>query len=494
MLELRPFQLSILDKCRNEFLAGKRSIMLYAPTGAGKTEMAISMLQAAADKGKTAAMVLDRVVLCDQTSKRLEKYNIPHGVLQSGHWRYRPGEKIQICSAQTLEARGSFPDIDLLIVDEAHTIRKETAALIKNNPHIRTIGLSASPFTKGLGEIYESVVSAVTTNELVNDGWLCPLKVFVATEIDMDGAKTVMGEWSQKDATERGIKITGDIVAEWVKKTHEIYGGPRKTIVFCAGVAHGEDLAMKFADAGYNFINISYKDDSDFKKDVLGDFEKLDSDIHGLIATDVLSKGFDNPAVEIIVSARPFTKSFSSHVQQLGRGTRQFPDKQFCTLLDHSGNFLRFQKEWDTLCSEGVTTLDEDIEKAKKELDKKEKEAAKCPQCGALWGFSDICNHCGFVRVRRNDVIEVAGVMNELVDVKKEKYSAAYKENFYAELLGYCREKGKKEAFADFKYKDKFGEPKPVSFSNYGKTPSIETSQWVKSRLIAYAQKMGKKK
>lgn len=332
MISLRPHQEKTLERLREAFRAGHRAVLLYAPTGAGKTEMAISMMDATAQKGNRAAMVLDRVLLCNQTSERLEKYRIDHGVLQSGHWRYRPSEKIQVCSAQTLEARGSFPECDLVIVDECHAQRKETTTFARNSKS-RVVGLSASPFTAGLAGTYTAVVSATTTRELVEQGWLAPLKVFVAHEIDMEGASKVAGEWSQKDATERGIRITGDIVAEWVKKTHEVFGGPRKTIVFAAGVAHGADLANKFAEAGYNFVSISYNDDDEFKRDVVKDFSRPDTTIHGLIATDILTKGFDVSDVMIGVSARPFSKSFSSHVQQMGRVMRSHPGKEFAVWL-----------------------------------------------------------------------------------------------------------------------------------------------------------------
>ena len=80
MISLRPFQVEILDKLRAAFVAGHRSVMLYAPTGGGKTEMAISLMNAVAEKGNRAAMVLDRIVLCNQTSERLDKYKIDHGV------------------------------------------------------------------------------------------------------------------------------------------------------------------------------------------------------------------------------------------------------------------------------------------------------------------------------------------------------------------------------------------------------------------------------
>ena len=99
------------------------------------------------------------------------------------------------------------------------------------------------------------------------------------------------------------MKITGDIVSEWVTKTHEIFGGPRKTIVFCSGVAHGESLVRKFAEAGYNFVSISYQDDDEFKSQAIEDFSRPDTEIHGPIATDLLTKGFDCSDVMIGVSA-----------------------------------------------------------------------------------------------------------------------------------------------------------------------------------------------
>lgn len=489
-LLLRDYQESSLVKLRDGFIAGHRAQMLYAPTGSGKTETAISLLNATAEKGNRVAMILDRRILCDQTSERLQKYNIDHGVLMSGHWRYRTDRHIQICSAQTLEARGSFPGLKLLIIDEAHCTRSSVIEFISNNPQVKVIGLSASPFTKGLGAIYTNVVNATTTRELVDSGQLAQLRVFISKEIDMTGAKKVAGEWSQKEASARGIKITGDIVSEWVKKTHEIYGEPKKTIVFCAGVAHGEDLSRQFAEAGYNFVSISYKDEDEFKSDALAEFAKPDSSIHGLIATDVLTKGFDQADVMIGISARPFTKSFSSHVQQLGRVMRPHADKSAAIWLDHSGNFLRFRDQWEELYGSGVDALDDGAEKAKKEPTDIEKAKAKCPVCGALWpGNSDVCSHCGHVRQRRNDVQNVAGELLELTGqpTKKEKYDSATKERWYQELIGYARAKGKKDGWAFYKYQDKFGvQP---SWKKQSATPSADVVGWITHQNIKHAHR-----
>ncbi|MDD5084182.1 MAG: DEAD/DEAH box helicase family protein [Candidatus Moranbacteria bacterium] len=415
MLQLRDYQEKSLDGLRAGFAAGHRAQMLYLPTGGGKTEIAISMLQAAADKGHRSAMVMDRRVLCNQTSERLEKYDIDHGVLMAGHPRFLTYKSIQVCSAQTLEKRGSFPGLKLLIVDEAHGVRKSVADFIRNNEQIKVVGLSASPFTKGLGNIYSNVVSRSTTKDLVDTGRLAPLRVFIAKQIDMTGAKKVAGEWSAGEAGTRGIEITGDIVTEWLKKTLEIFGEPKKTIVFCAGVAHGKDLERQFKACGFNFVPVSYKDEDEFKKQTLIDFAKPDSKIQGLIATDILSKGFDQADVMIGISARPFTKSFSSHVQQLGRIMRPHESKTAGIWLDHSGNYLRFKDEWEALYEGGVTELDDGAEKPKAEPSDIEKEQAKCPECGSLWqSKSDMCPHCGHVRVRRNEVITLPGELHEI--------------------------------------------------------------------------------
>jgi superfamily II DNA or RNA helicase len=487
-LQLREYQQNAIESLRQGFQEGYRTQILVSPTGSGKTEMAIALLEAAMNKGSRSAMVLDRIVLCDQTSKRLERYQIDHGVLQAGHWRYRPYEKIQVCSAQTLESRGDFPDLKLLIIDECHAGRAQTIEFIKQNPGIRVIGLTATPFTKGLGKIYENVVSPISTKQLVEQKSLVPLRVFIAKEVDMTGAKKVAGEWSQKEATERGMKITGDVVAEWIKKTHEIYKKPVKTIVFSAGVKHAEDLARQFAEHGYNFISISYKDSDTFKRDVVEDFSRPDTEIHGLIATDILTKGFDVPDVLIGVSARPFSKSLSSHIQQMGRVMRPHPGKEFGVWLDHSGNYLRFQEDWDDVFENGVNSLDDGKEKTKKEKTEREKKDAKCPRCGALWRrSSDTCGHCGYIKERKSLLESIPGEMMELIASKAAKND---KQEFWSELQYKVKFSGWNPGRAAHVFKDKFG-VWPRGLQDTVRPPSLATERFIKSRVIAYLK--GKK-
>jgi superfamily II DNA or RNA helicase len=485
MLQLRPHQQEVVDKLSEGF-AHHRCQILYAPTGFGKTEVAMAIMQEVARNYKKTAIVLDRVVLVEQTSLRLGKYNIDHGVIQRDHWRYRPDLPIQVCSAQTLEKREIVPDIDLLIIDECHVQRRGIVELIKNNPQLKVIGLTATPFTNGLGNVYTNVVGALPTGELIDRGWLTPLKIFIAKEIDMTGARKVAGEWSADEVAERGMKITGDIVSEWIKKTHEIYDKPMKTIVFCSGVNHGRDLEEKFKQEGYNFVSISYKEDDEFKRTTIEDFARPDTEIHGLIATDILTRGFDVSDVCIGVSARPFSKSFSSHVQQLGRVMRPHEGKEFAVWLDHSGNYLRFRDDWDKLYDHGVDELKEGTEKARKEPTVKEKKESMCPSCGGLWTSpNNICDECGFERQNPRDIINVPGELTEL-DVANRKL-VIDNQQFYSEILYYSRSKGYNDGWVAHKYKEKFG-VWPRGLKQDPLPPSIATQKWIKSRLIAYAK------
>ena len=485
MLTLRPHQQEVIQKLNEGFKEHKRQI-LCAVTGFGKTECAMAVMQEASEQGKRVAMVLDRIVLVDQTSRRLSKYGIPHGVLQAGHWRNRPYEPIQICSVQTLARRKIPLNVDLLIVDEAHVLYKSTVDFIKANPNMQVVGLTATPFTKGLGEIYTNVIGAQPMTHLVEDGWVVPLKVYIAKEIDMTGAKKLAGEWRADDVTERGMKIVGDVVKEWVQKTHEIYGGPKKTIVFCAGVNHGRALVDQFKQSGYNFVSISYKEDDEFKRAIIEDFARPDTDIHGLIATDILTRGFDVSDVCIGISARPFSKSFSSHVQQIGRILRPHEGKEFGVLLDHSGNFLRFREDWDGLYHDGVTELKTGGETVKREPTEKEKKEAKCPKCSALWTSKDnTCASCGHVRLAQASISNIAGRMEELQlnarNINKERA------DFYNLLVYYGKMKGYKECWAAVQFKAKHG-VYPNGYKPEPSPPDAKTLGLIRSRNIAFAK------
>lgn len=385
------------------------------------TEMAAILMEAARLKMSRVSFLVHRQNLVLQTSERLAGNHIPHGIVM-GDWPRSFSQPIQICSIQTLTSRAKRnPDLpliampqDLVVVDECHEQFAEVSRyLLGDHAPRATIGLTATPFTKGLGKVYEAVVNVRTTDQLLADGWLAPLKVFCATPIDMTGAKVSNGEWSEAEVEKRAIPITGDIVSDWVAHTNRFFGGPVKTICFAASVAHGEKLVREFQLLGYDFHLVSYRDkDSDERQRKIGWLK--DGRIDGLISVEALAKGFDVPDIKCVISARPYRTALASHIQQIGRGMRAAPDKEFCLLLDHSGNYLRHARATEWFWANGAYQLDTGKKRKAGHQEPPDK-TRECRECKmVLPPDAAMCPNCGAARPRRQSKVEhQAGVMRE---------------------------------------------------------------------------------
>lgn len=487
-LEDRPYQLQSIESLRVGFREKHKRQVLCAPTGGGKSVIMMEMIKAAIKKGSRILFICERRILVEQFSRHLDSIRIDHGIMMSDHWRFKPQELVQIATAQTLEKMDSWPAFDICFIDEIHAcMRASIKRMMGTFPDLKVIGATATPFHPQLGNYFSRVTSVISMRELVEQSYLVPYRVFVAHEIDTTGIKIVAGEWKKDDLEKRGQQIVGDVVADYIRISNEVFGGYRKTICFSCGVAHGADLVQKFNDAGINAVQIVSNDEDAYRAEVLADFARPDSDIKVLISVSILSRGFDQTDVEHVILARPLKKSFSEHVQMIGRGARSHDGKRFCVIQDNSGNWLRFQESWDEFYSNGVSELTGDQDKkSRKEPTQREKEAAKCPRCGHLWtSGSDVCSHCGAVRSRKNAVLAVAGEMTELSLVpKKEKYTAEFKTDFYAQLLGFAYEKNIKPGFAYYKYRDKFGVG-PSMEKPAAKPCGLEVRNFIKSRFAA---------
>ena len=500
-LVLRPYQTESIERLRDGYRSGHRSQLLVAPTGAGKTAIATHLMMQARERQTRTVFIVDRVNLVDQTSAALDRYSVPHGIVQASHWRRTHWEPIQICSAQTLEKRGFFPDLKFLIVDEAHCMRKQTNELIRNRPDLRVLGLTATPFADGMAKLYTNIVNVTTTDELIAEGFLSPVKIYAAVKPDMTGAKVVAGEWTDKEIEQRGRAIIGDIVTEWVAKTQQHFGGPVKTIVFSASVDHGGELCEAFNAAGHNFQQISYKDaNDDRRRELIAEFRKPDSTITGLVACEVFTKGFDVPDVLCGIAARPYRKSFSSHIQQIGRVLRPADGKAFALWLCHSGNVIRFHEDMLDLFANGVSGLDDGKldQKTRKEPDESTKDAIKCAACGYILPPSaHACPACGHERKRKQ--VEVAS--GSMVVVGGKEVPAIGKHAFLADredvwrqfvALGLERKGGDIEGarrFAQAQYRNCYG---VFARRDIGNTVPLEPSplvrKYVQSQIIRWAK------
>lgn len=503
MIQLRSTQGLAIQMARDAIRQGSRRPVIVAPCGFGKSVVACEFVRAAKERGSKVWFAVDRQILVNDMSAKLDSFGIEHGVMMADHWRWRPTAKAQVVSLQTIEKRGFDYDIDILLVDEAHAnMRESLLQFAERSPRTVMVGLTATPFAKGMGNVYSCVINPTTTNRQIAEGFLVPLKLFSGISADMAGAKTVAGEWADNEVRDRGRVIIGDIVANWIAKTNQFFGGPAKTICFSADVAHGREICARFNDAGYNFQQISYQDaDGDRRDQLIAEFRKPDSQIHGLVSCGVLTRGFDVTDVRIGIMARPLRKSFSEFIQQVGRIQRAHPGKAFGLLLDHAGNIGRFYTEMVELFENGVSDLHNaaDSKPPRKEPTQEEKTESCCSACGYVTK-ARICPVCGHERARRSMLQEVAG---ELVEVNGKgqplKPWQQDKEAVWRQLcnVGLSRKKGdfeQAERWAKANYRSLYDQwPRHAMRNIEPEQPSRELLNWLTSKAIAWSKSQQRK-
>lgn len=408
-IDLREYQSDAIEQARQAIRDGAKNVLICAPTGGGKTVIASALIEANQSKGKRSAFVVDRLSLIQQTSDTFDRYGIDHGIIQSQHWRFKPHKSVQICSIQTV-ARRAWPEADLIVVDEAHTVTETVKKRITPRNTI-TIGLTATPFSKGLGKLYDAIVNVTTTNRLIEQGFLSKYRIFACTEPDMNGVKVVAGEWEQEETQKRALQVVGDVVQEYLK-----HGQNRKFICSAVDTAHVEELQRQFLSAGINAATYTYKDRDEDRTETVNEFRKTDSAIKGLITVTAASKGFDVADIGVVIMARPLRKSLAEHIQFFGRGLRIADGKEECIVLDHSGNCARFWQDMQEFFEVGVSELDDGKKKDKpKPKEKAEAEPVKCPTCRHIHKPMPFCPACGHEYPKRAAVEHVPGTLKELV-------------------------------------------------------------------------------
>jgi DNA repair protein RadD len=489
----RPFQRKAMISIAEGLVAGHKNQMLMAATGAGKTYLGLRVAQKALKQNKRVTFLCDRRSLIEQTSVVADAYGLTdHGIIQGDHVRQDWSRPLQIASVQTIMSRG-WPATDVLIVDEAHT-QHETWVKFAMESAARVIGLSATPFSAGLGKIFTNLINAATMHELTESGVLVPMRVLSCKRPDMAGAKVgKSGEWSDSDAGARGMEIIGDVVSEWLRHAEN-----RKTIVFGATIAHCEELCRQFNDLGVLAATFTTDTNELERPRLLTEYRKPDSALRVLISVEALAKGFDVPDVGCVVDCRPLRKSLSTAIQMWGRGLRSSPatGKTDCLLLDHSGNITRFAEDYTRVFFDGLESLDmgEKLNSTVRKDDQDEKERTGCPKC-SYKPFRQRCMSCGFEIVAQSLIAHEAGEMQEVVLGKKKL--ADDKHHLWNQLVAYTQGNDKiqkKEGFAKLKFKDWTGNWPPFEFSFAG-APGVAVTDAVKSRIKsenirrAYAKK-----
>lgn len=477
----RPFQQAAHEALRQGFRDGHKNQLIMAPTGAGKTYLGHRIAHEALVKGRKVVFVCDRTTLINQTSKTADAYGLSaHGIVQANHWRRAVDMPYQIASAQTIAKRGYWPAADVVIIDEAHTQLKVWVDFAQNSK-AACIGLSATPFSPGLGKIFTNLINATTMHDLTQSGVLVPMRVLSCKRVDMTGAATAGGEWTDAAAEERGMGIVGDVVKEWI--TH---GENRKTIVFGATIKHCQELAKQFLDAGVMAAVFTSETTAPERELLVKEYSKPDSSLRVLISVEALAKGFDVPDVGCVVDCRPLRKSLSTAIQMWGRGLRSSPDtgKKDCILLDHSGNITRFAEDFTSIFYDGLDALDmgEKLDK-KIRRDDEDKDAKGCPSCGYK-PFAKRCMSCGFEKQEPALQEAAAGVMEEVVMLGKKKLADDHR-HLWEQLCTYARghsSPDRQRGRAWHLYQKITGKVPPAEFDFYS-TPNAEITANVRNKI-----------
>lgn len=486
---LRPFQATTHERIRQAAREGHKRICVQAPTGSGKTILALNVIRESLLKNKRAMFLCDRKTLIAQTSDVARSVGLGHhGIIQAQNPMFDAQRPFQIASCQTLMRRG-WPDTDVLVVDECHTLYRTWVDYIASDEcKAFVIGLTATAFSKGMGKSFSHLINAATMADLTAQGILVPMRIFSCRRPDMSGATVKAGgEWSDESAAKAEMALIGDVLSEWQKLASD-----RKTIIFGPTIAYCEELAKRFNDAGIPAAVFCADTPDDVRARVTDDFAY--GLIRVLISVEALAKGFDQKDVGCVCDCRPLRKSLSTAIQMWGRGLRSCPEhgKEDCLLLDFSGNILRFWDDFERVFHEGVDKLDEGEKLDRTIREDKDEEPKACPKCGHK-PFGRKCVQCGFEVERKALVEELPGEMQEIRIGKK--VLATNNADLWAQLATYAKQHSapeKQQGRAAHLYKDIMGvyPPREWKIANAPEVePTRATLGKIKSLYIAFAHR-----
>ena len=485
-MELREHQIKAIEMIRNSFQQGNRRVMLAACCSFGKTITAAYMMKSAAASGRRVIFLADRVKLVEQTMDAFEAMGLDFGVIQADHWKTDPRKQIQIASIQTIARRRRPPEFDFAIVDEAHTPWKTVTELMERYSNVKFVGLSATPYSKGLGKFWDDLVVPCTAAELLEKGYLAPVRYYGGAHVDTRGmkAKSLPTGGSDYDptelarATEEDQKLTGDIIRNWLE-----HGEDSQTVAFSPSIKHSKYLVEMFRAAGISAQHIDGYTDEKTRAELYRGHEAGEFKI--LSCSKLLGVGYDSPQTRCLIDCSP-SRSAIAYQQRAGRIQRLHDSKEYAIYLDHAGNVARFGYAE----SMNVSELDDGERKfaEKNQIEKKEKKDAtvrECPRCKLI--MMGLRCSCGY-ELTITERLESDSTMLVRIDDKPAKASKGEKAMWYSNLLRYSRQKGWRDGWAAHKYRKKFGVwPKGLSV-NLKAEIVPEVANWIKSQQIAAAK------
>ena len=316
--------------------------------------------------------------------------------------------QVQVCSVFSLVNRlDDYPEPDLIIPDEAHHACSGSTwdRIFKAWPDAFVLGVTATPIRldgKPLKGSFAHMVLGPTPAELMEGGDLCGYTLY-APPVAVGKLKKRMGDYVKSEAAAAMDKP--QLVGNAVEHYKALAAGKR-AIVFCVSLEHAENTAAAFRAAGFAAQRIDGGMDRTARRALVSDFSA--GAIKVLTSCDLVSEGFDLPAIEVAILMRP-TASLALYLQQVGRALRPYPGKDRAIILDHAGNagvhgLPDDDREW---CLDG------------EESGRKGKAPPTLRLCGKCYAHAKsgtlVCSHCGWAWPVEAREVEVAAGELEVV-------------------------------------------------------------------------------
>ncbi len=359
----RPDQYQFIGDIHGAWNQGAKDVVGRADTGFGKTVCLGEMVE---KHDGASCTIAHRQELVSQISMTLANYGVRHNVIAAeatiraiaaehvrefGTCFHSPSSPAAVASVDTLVRRDNpawESQVTLTIPDEGHHVirgNKWGRALDKfTNPNRRGFLPTATPERadgKGLGRhadgIADAMVEAPPMRWLIDNGHLTDYRIVcVQSDLDLlDSEVSASGDWSTaklRKAAEKS-QIVGDVVANYLR-----FARGMRHVTFATDVETAMQITAAYRVAGIRAECLTGKTHDHVRRQIIQRFER--GEIDEIVAVDIISEGFDLPAIEAVSFARP-TQSLAMYMQQFGRSLRTLEGKGRALILDHVGNVLR---------------------------------------------------------------------------------------------------------------------------------------------------------
>lgn len=359
--ELRDYQKEAVESIFTYFQKEKTgNPLVVAPTGSGKSLIIAEFARQVLTQwpSQRILVVAHRKELLEQNAQELWSQwpGAPIGIYSAGLNLRHLGRPLTIAGIGSVYRRASqLGHVDLLLIDEAHLVpskgmgmyRTLIQELLAQNPHMRVIGLTATPFRLDQGFLHEArddqqalfdaICYEIDVKVLIECGHLAPLIGKISAKAaDLSDVRIRGGDYVERDMSIAFSK--DDLIKHSVQEIIR-YGQDRKSwLIFATGVEHADKVRDELRAQGVTAETVVGDTASGFRDSVVKKFRA--GELQAVVNCGVFTTGFNAKNVDLIALLRA-TQSTGLYVQIMGRGMRTSPNKTNCLVLDFGGNIER---------------------------------------------------------------------------------------------------------------------------------------------------------